>query len=92
MALGNTKFYPSKVEDRIYDLMNEDKYLEEDTYIYKCEILTAIVNLLFEEFKEVEFEMQSARTLQPDVFICHLYWIENGHLHSTNWMYREEFE
>ena len=92
MSLGNTKFYPSKVEDRIYDLMNKKEYLEEDAYICKYKILTAIVNLLSEEFEEVEFEMHSSRTLQPDVFICHLYWIEDGHLHSVSWMYREEFE
>ena len=92
MSIGNTKFYPSTIEDRIYDIMNDSQYIEENGYIYKMELITAIVNLFTDEFVSVEYDMYSARTLQPDVFICNLHWVEEGHLHAINWMYKERVE
>ena len=83
--LGTNVFYPSKIEDEIYDLMidftvGSDSYTEE------------LVGVAIEYLGDHAAECRAGCTEYPDGTggICYLSWIENGHLHMIDFEYRKE--
>ena len=83
--LGTNVFYPSKIEDEIYDLMidftaGSDSYTEE------------LVGVAIEYLGDHATEWHAGCTEYPDGTggICYLSWIENGHLHMIDFEYRKE--
>ena len=83
--LGTNVFYPSKIEDEIYDLMidftvGSDSYTEE------------LVGVAIEYLGDHATEWRAGCTeyLDGTGGICYLSWIENGHLHMIDFEYRKE--
>ena len=89
MSLSNTTFHPSRVEDRIYDLMNEEEYIA-DGDIQTESLFLAIYNMMKEEFPEVEWETFTTPTMRPGVCLQSFAWVEDGHIHLIGWNFIEE--
>ena len=53
MSLSNTTFHPSRVEDRIYDLMMQEEYIA-NMEIQTESLFLAVYNMMTNEFPEVE--------------------------------------
>ena len=82
--LGTNVFYPSKIEEEIYDLMidftaGSDSYIEE------------LVEVAIEYLGDHATEWRAGCAEYPDGTggICYLSWIENGHLHMIDFEYRK---
>ena len=60
MSISNTAFHPSRVEDRIYDLMNDGEYIA-GLDLYTEDLFTAVHKMITEEFPEVEYETYATR-------------------------------
>ena len=91
MSLSNTKFHPSRVEDRIYDLMNEEKYIA-NLDIQTESLFLAVYNMMQNEFPEVEWETFTTSTMRPGIYLQSFAWVEDGHIHLIGWHFEEEFE
>lgn len=91
MSLSNTKFHPSRVEDRIYDLMNEEKYIA-NLDIQTESLFLAVYNMMQNEFPEVEWETFTTSTMRPGIYLQSFAWVEDGHIHLIGWYFEEEFE
>lgn len=89
MALCNHKFNPSVIEDRIYDLMTEPENIF-GSELYSMNLLTDVVNMLQEEFPNVEWEAFASPTREKDNYTMSFAWVENGHVHLIGWDYKEE--
>lgn len=89
MSLSNTKFHPSRVEDRIYDLMNEEKYIV-GLDIQTESLFLAVYNMMNDEFPEVEWESFTTSTMRPGIRVQSFAWVEDGHVHLIGWCFAEE--
>jgi hypothetical protein len=90
MSLSNTKFHPSRVEDRIYDLMLEEEGHVIGIDIYAESLFLAIYNMMANEFPEVEWETFATPTMRPGISLQSFAWIENGHIHLIGWYFEEK--
>ena len=88
MSISNTVFHPSRVEDRIYDLMLEEKYIA-GTELYTDELFVAVHKMITEEFPEVEYETFTTPSYNDGLFIQAFAWVEDGHIHLIGWEYKE---
>jgi hypothetical protein len=89
MTTCGNRFYPSVIEDHIYELM-EDHMTGFDTYDSD---LTEIVEEYFNELHRetgVEFVLHSTSyPVCEDGGVVEVSWIENCHLHMVGWTYRD---
>lgn len=79
MAIGSTKFYPSAIENEIYNILDSDPEFIVSSKEYTQEAIAAVVEYL----NTYKGEWSLIDDLYPDedggsVSIC---WIECGHLH-----------
>ena len=88
MSLSNTIFHPSRVEDRIYDLMMEEQYII-STEVYTDELFVAIHKMIAEEFPEVEYETFTTPSYNNGLFVQSFAWVEDGHIHLIGWEFKE---
>ena len=91
MSLSNTKFHPSRVEDRIYDLMMEEEYIA-GSDIQTESFFLAVYDMLKEEFPEVEWETFTTPTMRPGICLQSFAWVEDGHIHLIGWHFEEDDE
>ena len=89
MSLSNTKFHPSRVENRIYDLMNEEEYIA-GLGTQTESLFLAVYNMMNDEFPEVEWETFATPTMRPGIYLQSFAWVEDGHIHLIGWSYEEE--
>ena len=89
MSLSNTKFHPSRVEDRIYDLMNKEEYIA-GLGIQTESLFLAVYNMMNDEFPEVEWETFTTSTMRPGIYLQSFAWVEDGHIHLIGWHFEEE--
>jgi len=89
MSISNTTFHPSRVEDRIYDLMNEEKYIA-GIDCYTEDLFTAVHEMIKDEFPDVEWETFITPTLRPGISVQSFAWVEDGHIHLIGWDFEEE--
>lgn len=89
MSISNTTFHPSRVEDRIYDLMMEEQYIA-GTELYTDELFVAVHKMITEEFPEVEYETFTTLSYNDGLFIQAFAWVEDGHIHLIGWEFKEE--
>ena len=88
MSISNTVFHPSCVEDRIYDLMLEERYIA-GTELYTDELFVAVHKMITEEFPEIEYETFTTPSYNDGLFIQALAWVEDGHIHLIGWEFKE---
>ena len=89
MSLSNTKFHPSRVEDRIYDLMMKEEYIA-GLDIQTESLFLAVHNMMYDEFPEVEWETFTTSTMRPGIRVQSFAWVEDGHNHLIGWLFEEE--
>ena len=89
MSLSNTHFHPSRVEDRIYDLMMEEQYCA-GLDIQTESLFLAVYNMMNDEFPEVEWETFTTPTMRPGICLQSFAWVEDGHIHLIGWNFEEE--
>lgn len=89
MSLSNTTFHPSRVEDRIYDLMAEEQYIV-DSDVQTESLFLAVYNMMNDEFPEVEWETFTTPTMRPGICLQSFAWVEDGHIHLIGWHFEEE--
>lgn len=89
MSISNTTFHPSRVEDRIYDLMMEEQYIV-GMGIYTESLFVAVHEMIKKEFPDVEWETFISATLRPGISLQSFAWVENGHIHLIGWEFEEE--
>lgn len=90
MAIGSIKFYPSAIENEIYNILDSDPEFIVSSKEYTQEAIAAIVEYL----NTYKGEWSLIDDLYPDetggsVSIC---WIERGHLHHIVIDYRYVWE
>lgn len=83
MSMGNTGFHPSKIEDRIYDLMTKPENIS-GSDAYTINLLTDVANMMWEEFRDAEWDAFT-RPNGRGGYTTSFAWIENGHLHLIGW-------
>ena len=88
MSISNTAWHPSRVEDRIYDLMNEEKYIAGIDF-YTEGLFIAVHEMIKDEFPDVEWETFISATLRPGISLQSFAWVENGHVHLIGWDFVE---
>ena len=88
MSISNTTFHPSRVEDRIYDLMLERQYII-STEVYTDELFVAVHKMMAEEFPEVEYETFTTPSYNNGLFVQAFAWVEDGHIHLIGWEFKE---
>ena len=89
MSISNTTFHSSRVEDRIYDLMNEEEYIA-GLDLYTEDLFTAVHKMITEEFPNVEYETYATRSIRSaDTYIQSFAWVEDGHIHLIGWDFVE---
>ena len=92
MSISNTTFHPSRVEDRIYDLMEQEEYTA-GIDLYTESLLNAVHNMIIKEFPEVEYETFAVRSLRgAGIYIQSFAWVEDGHIHLIGWDFEEDDE
>ena len=91
MSISNTTFHPSRVEDRIYDLMNEDEYIT-GIDCYTESLFLAVHEMIKDEFPDVEWETFIVPTLRPGISLQAFAWVEDGHIHLIGWDFEETEE
>ena len=84
MSIGNTKFHPSTIEDRIYDMMAEPRYIA-GINLYTSNLLDDIINLFTTDYPECEWECFCDDWQNMCGQAVSLAWIEDGHLHLIGW-------
>lgn len=89
MSLSNTEFHPSRIEDRIYDLMNEPEFMC-GIEVYTDSLFDAVRHMIEQEFPEVEWEAHVHPSWIPGAYGLSFAWVENGHIHLIGWNYEEE--
>lgn len=91
VAISNTTtFYPSRVEDCIYDLMNEEEYIA-GIDLYTEDLFAAVHKMITEEFPHVEYETYATRSIRSaDTYFQSFAWVEDGHVHLIGWEFIEE--
>lgn len=89
MAFGNSGFHPSRVENRIYDLMNEPEFLC-GLDVYTDSLFDAVCDMIKQEFPGVEWEAHAHPTWVPGVCGVSFAWVEDGHIHLIGWSYEEK--
>ena len=88
MSISNTVFHPSRVENRIYDLMLDEQYIA-GIELYTDELFVAVHKMMVEEFPEVEYETFTTPSYNDGLFIQAFAWVENGHVHLIGWEFKE---
>ena len=89
MSISNTVFHPSRVEDRIYDLMNEEEYIA-GIDLYTENLFTAVHKMITEEFPNVEYETYATRSIRDtNIYLQTFAWVEDGHIHLIGWEFKE---
>lgn len=91
MSISNTNFHPSRVEDRIYDLMLEEQYIIRPE-VYTDALFIAVHKMITEEFPEVEYETFTTPSYNNGLFIQAFGWVEDGHIHLIGWEFKETEE
>lgn len=81
MSIG-TAHYPSVIENYIYKLMEDEKFIK-GMDLYSAGLESAIITYLDEQ--DVEFQLMSSVSTDYDGELVYLSWIENGHLHMISW-------
>ena len=90
MSISNTTFHPSRVEDRIYDLMEQEEYIV-GIDLYTENLFTAVHKMITEEFPSVEYETYATRSIRSaDTYLQSFAWVEDGHIHLIGWDFVEE--
>jgi hypothetical protein len=90
MSISNTTFHPSRVEDRIYDLMNEEEYIV-GIDLYTEDLFTAVHKMITEEFPNVEYETYAIRSIRDtNIYFQSFAWVEDGHIHLIGWDFVKE--
>ena len=90
MSISNTTFHPSRVEDRIYDLMEQEEYIV-GIDLYTENLFTAVHKMITEEFPNVEYETYATRSIRSaDIYLQSFAWVEDGHVHLIGWDFVEE--
>lgn len=90
MSISNTTWHPSRVEDRIYDLMNEEEYIA-GIDLYTDDLFTAVHKMITEEFPNVEYETYATKSMRSaDTYFQSFAWVEDGHVHLIGWDFVEE--
>ena len=90
MAIGNFKFYPSAIEDKIYDILDSKSEFIASSKEYTQEAIETVI----EYMHGLPNEWSLIDETHPDeeggcVSIC---WIEDGHLHHIVLDYRYVWE
>lgn len=89
MTTCGNRFYPSLIEDHIYEMM-EDHMTGFDTYDSD---LAEVVEEYFDDIHKhlgIEFVLHSTSfPICEDGGVVEVSWIENGHLHMVGWTYRD---
>lgn len=88
MSISNTVFHPSRVEDRIYDLMLEEQYII-GIELYTDELFIAVHKMMTEEFPEIEYETFTTPGYNDGLFIQAFAWVEDGHIHLIRWEFKD---
>ena len=89
MSISNTTFHPSRVEDRIYDLMNQEEYIA-GLDLYTESLFNAVHAMITKEFPEVEYETFAVHS--EGVYKQSFAWVEDGHIHLIGWDFKEDDE
>lgn len=84
MSIG-TKFYPSVIENHIYELMDDEKFIR-GIELYSAGLEAVIVSYLDEA--NVEFQLMSSVHTDYDGESVYLSFIDDGHLHMISWEVR----
>lgn len=84
MSIGNTKFHPSVVEDRIYDLMTKEVNIA-GSDSYTGHLLTDVSAMMVKEFPQCEWECFINDWNDKTGATTSFAWIEDGHLHLIGW-------
>ena len=90
MAIGSTKFYPSAIENEIYNILDSDPEFIVSSKEYTSQAIAAVVEYL----NTYKGEWSLIDDLYPNeeggsVSIC---WIENSHLHHIVINYKYVWE
>ena len=85
--LGNTKFHPSFIEDEIYEMM-DDYIVGSDTY--EEGLVSAVTDFLTNYAPVVEWNLACSEWPNCSGGVCHVSWIESGHLHMIGFDYKKE--
>ena len=89
MSISNTTFHPSPVEDRIYDLMEQEEYIA-GLDLYTEDLFAAVHKMITEEFPNVEYETYATRSIRSaDTYLQSFAWVEDGHIHLIGWDFVE---
>lgn len=83
--LGTNVFYPSKIEDEIYDLMID---FAVGSDIYDEKFIKVAIEYLGDHATEWHAGC-TERYPNGTEGTCYLSWIENGHLHAIDFEYRK---
>lgn len=84
MSIGNVKFYPSCVEDRIYDLMTKENNIA-GSDLYTAHLLEDVIHMMTTEFTQCEWESFTNNWHDMTGSSISFAWIENNHLHLIGW-------
>lgn len=86
-GIGNVKFHPSMVEDKIYDIMADGHIMIAATEDVYDEELFDAVQELFEHGLPYEFQWNMMQTMWPNAEGGSVYcsWMEQGWLHTIGW-------
>lgn len=85
--LDNEKFYPSTIEDAIYDTM-DDYMLGMETY--EEGLIDAISDFLGSYCLDTEWKIGCSEWPDCSGGVCYVSWIEAGHLHMIGFDYKKE--
>ena len=78
MSIGNNIWHPSKIENRIYELMEKDENFA-GMDVYTSNLTNDVIKMFDEEFPNNSWELfESNKSIS-------LAFVENGHLHLIGW-------
>ena len=85
--LGNEKFYPSAIEDEIYEMM--DDYML-GIEIYEEGLVNAISDFLSNHCPNIKWQLGCSEWPDCSGGACFVSWIEADHLHMIGFDYKKE--
>ena len=85
--LGNTKFNPSLIEEKIYEMM-EGYMIGMDTYSEG--LVSAVIDFFAIDNSDIELNLGCSEWLDCSGGVCYVSWIEGGHLYTISFDYKKE--
>ena len=80
------KFFPSEIENEIYDIM--DDYETEGMDLFNYGLTEALADFFEKEYPDVEYQIGCSEWPNAEGGVCALSWMESNHPHLVMFDYK----